>query len=152
METFTDGTKAVTKMFLIDTNVISELRKKSKADKGVTAFFTETKDSGAPCYLSVITLGELRRGIEMIRHRGDIKQAEVMLHWFEQISADYADLILPIDQDVASMWALLRVPNYENALDKLIAATALIYSLQVVTRNTKDFERSGVSTVNPFLS
>jgi len=88
----------------------------------------------------------------MIRHRGDIKQAEVMLHWFEQISADYADLILPIDQDVASMWALLRVPNYENALDKLIAATALIYSLQVVTRNAKDFERSGVSTVNPFLS
>ena len=152
MRIFIGETKAEAKMFLIDTNVISELRKKSKGDKGVTAFFTETKDSGAPCYLSVITLGELRRGIEMIRHRGDTKQAEAMLHWFEQISEDYAELILPIDQDVANMWALLRVPNYENALDKLIAATALIYSLQVVTRNTNDFERSGVSTVNPFLS
>ncbi|OED42861.1 hypothetical protein AB833_05160 [Chromatiales bacterium (ex Bugula neritina AB1)] len=139
-------------MFLIDTNVISELRKKDKADIGVVTFFTEAKVSEAPCYLSVITLGELRRGIEMIRHRGDIKQAEAMLRWFEQISNDYADLILPIDRDVASMWAMLRVPNYENALDKLIAATALMYSLQVVTRNTKVFERSGVGTVNPFLS
>lgn len=144
-------TKAVTKMFLIHTNVISELRKKDKANKGVTAFFTEAKDSEAPCYVSVITLGELRRGIEMIHHRGDIKQAEAMLHWYKQISNAYTDLILPIDKEVATMWALLRVPNYENPLDKLIA-TALIYSLQLVTRNTKDFERSGVSTVNPFLS
>lgn len=88
----------------------------------------------------------------MIRHRGDSKQAEAMTDWYMGISDDFADSILPIDQDVATMWALLRVPNYENALDKLIAATALIYSLQVVTRNTKDFERAGVSTINPFLS
>ncbi len=88
----------------------------------------------------------------MIRHRGDIKQADAMGDWFTGISSEFSDSILPIDQDVATMWALLPVPNYENVLDKMIAATALIYSLQVVTRNIKDFERSGVSTINPFYS
>lgn len=88
----------------------------------------------------------------MIRHRGDIKQADAMGDWYTGISSEFSDSILPIDQDVATMWALLRVPNYENVLDKMIAATALIYSLQVVTRNIKDFERSGVSTINPFYS
>ena len=97
-------------------------------------------------------MGELRREIEMIRHRGDIKQADALASWYTGITNEFADSILPIDQDVATMWALLRVPNHENVLDKLIAATALIYSLQVVTRNIKDFERSGVSTINPFYS
>lgn len=75
-----------------------------------------------------------------------------MTQWYTGITENYADLILPIDHDVATMWALLRVPHYENALDKLIAATALIYSLKVVTRNVKDFDRSRVSTINPFTT
>jgi len=140
----------VQQVYLIDTNVISELRKRDKADRGVVAFMVEAKATGAACYLSVITLGELRRGIEMIRHRGDNKQAAAITDWYNGITEDYADFILPVDVDVAGIWALLRVPHYENALDKMIAATALIYSLQVVTRNVKDFERCGVSTVNPF--
>ncbi len=88
----------------------------------------------------------------MIRHRGDIKQAEATADWYEGITNEFADSILTIDEDMATMWALLRVPNHENVLDKMIAATALIYSLQVVTRNIKDFERSGVTTLNPFYS
>ena len=108
--------------------------------------------SGALCYLSAITMEELRWGIEMIRHRGDIKQAEATADWYEGITNEFADSILTIDEDMATMWALLRVPNHENVLDKLIAATALIYSLQVVTGNIKDFERSGVTTINPFYS
>lgn len=137
-------------MYLIDTNVISELRKRDNANRGVTAFFGEMKGASTPCYLSVITVGELRRGIEIIRHRGDSKQADAMTSWYEGLLGQFSDHILPIDKDVATMWALLRVPNYENALDKFIAATALIYSLQVITRNVKGFERCGVATINPF--
>ena len=138
-------------MYLIDTNVISELRKRNRANHGVTAFIGEIKGANTPCYLSVVTVGELRRGIEIIRHRGDSKQADVMTSWYEGLLDQFSDQILPIDQDVATMWALLRVPHHENALDKFIAATALIYSLQVVTRNDKDFERCGVATINPFV-
>lgn len=137
-------------MYLIDTNVISELRKGTAANRGVLDFHLATASSKERCYLSVITIGELRRGIEMIRHRGDIKQANAFNEWYSMIVSDYHDHILPIDIDVACIWADLRVPHYENALDKLIAATALLHSLQVVTRNIKDFEKSGVKTVNPF--
>lgn len=102
------------------------------------------------CYISVITVGELRRGIEMIRHRGDIKQANALREWYAMIVSDYGNQILAIDVDVVSIWADLRVPHYENALDKLIAATALLHSLQVVTRNIKNFEKTGVKAINPF--
>ena len=142
--------KTVQQMYLIDTNVISELRKQNNANRGVTNFMAEVKGSTAPCYLSVVTTGELKRGIEMIRHRGDNKQADAMTDWYTEILTEFSDEILPIDQDVASVWALLRVPNHENVLDKFIAATALLYSLTVVTRNVKDYGRSGVSTLNPF--
>ena len=66
---------------------------------GVTAFVADCKGSGALCYLSVITMGELRRGIEMIRHRGDIKQAEAMTDWYKGITNEFAESILPIDED-----------------------------------------------------
>jgi predicted nucleic acid-binding protein len=86
----------------------------------------------------------------MIRHRGDLKQADALQNWFSQIVNQYGDNILPIDHEVAAIWADLRVPNHENILDKFIAATALLHSLQVVTRNVKDFEKTGVPIVNPY--
>jgi len=86
----------------------------------------------------------------MIRHRGDTKQADAIDSWLKTILDDYATNILAIDQDVATLWGHLRVPNYENALDKQITATALVYSLEIVTRNISDFKRSGVKTLNPF--
>jgi len=139
-------------MYLIDTNILSELRKGDRANHGVVSFLYEAKANKQDCYLSVVTIGELRRGIEMIRHRGDVKQADALQEWFLLITNDYRENILPIDHEVAAIWADLRVPHHENILDKFIAATALLHSLHVVTRNVKDFEKTGVPVVNPFSS
>ena len=138
-------------MYLIDTNVISEARKRSKANKGVQAFFKQVIKEQTPVYISVVTLGELRRGVELIRHRGDVRQAHQLERWLETLLADYQDYILDINQDIAQLWGRLRVPYPENALDKQIAATALIYDLTVVTRNHKDFASTGVQLLNPFV-
>lgn len=137
-------------MYLIDTNVLSEMRKKEKANPGVRAFFSGLQDDQIPLYLSAITIGELRRGVEKIRHRGDMGQAEQLERWLSQICAEYADSILMFDDEVAQVWGRLRVPRHENPLDKQIAATALIYDLTVVTRNVTDFEGTGVRLINPF--
>ncbi len=137
-------------MYLIDTDVISELRKKSKADPGVRRFFAnEAQD---PVYLSVVTIGELRRGIELIRHRGDAHQARQLETWLQKILSKYEDRILPLDVDSAQIWGRLRVPHPENALDKQIAATALTHSLTVVTRNERHYRDTGVTVLNPFES
>jgi len=137
-------------MYLVDTNVISEIRKQSKANKGVCAFFREVVDKNAPVFISVITVGELRRGVEMIRHRGDTRQANHLEKWLTALLEEYQDNILDINPDVAQLWGMLRAPHHENAVDKFIAATALIYDLTVVTRNHKDFVKTGVKVVNPF--
>ena len=138
-------------MYLVDTNVISEVRKKSKANKGVRTFFKQAIENEARMFMSVVTIGELRRGLEMIRHRGDLRQATQLEKWLEALLAKYQDHILDINQDIAQLWGRLRVPYPENALDKQIAATALIYDLTVVTRNHKDFYQTGVRLLNPFM-
>ena len=137
-------------MYLVDTNVISEARKKSKANKGVRAFFKQAIENETPMFISVVTVGELRRGVELIRHRGDTRQANQLEKWLEALLVEYKDSILDINQDIAQLWGRLRVPHPENALDKQIAATALIYELTVVTRNHKDFVKTGVRALNPF--
>ena len=137
-------------MYLIDTNVISEARKKTKANKGVRAFFTQAVEDETRMFISVVTVGELRRGVEMIRHRGDLRQANQLEKWLGALLFEYKDHILDINQDIAQLWGRLRVPHPENALDKQIAATALIYDLTVVTRNHKDFSKTGACLLNPF--
>ena len=137
-------------MYLIDTNVISEARKRSKANKGVRAFFRQMIKEEASLFISVVTIGELRRGIELIRHRGDKRQANQLEKWLEKLLAEFEDFILNIDEDVAQLWGRLRVPHPENALDKQIAATALVYDLTVVSRNLKDFRKTGVRILDPF--
>lgn len=137
-------------VYLLDTNVVSELRKKQKANTGVKRFFKAVLDDETGLYVSVITIGELRRGIELIRHRGDARQANQLEKWLGVILEDYQDNILAIDEDTAQLWGTLRVPHPENALDKQIAATALIHELTVVTRNGKDFLKTGVKVMNPF--
>jgi predicted nucleic acid-binding protein len=140
-------------MFLIDTidtNVISEARKRTKANRGVRAFFHRVSIEGIPIYISVITVGELRQGVELIRHRGDRHQSERLETWLETLLIEYQDSILDFDQDIAQLWGRLRVPHPENALNKQIAATALIYGLTVVTRNQADFHQTGVRILNPF--
>ena len=137
-------------MYLLDTNVISEARKGKKANKGVRAFFYEVEQNNQDVYLSVVTIGELRRGIELIKHRGDAVQAKQLEDWLGVILADYAEYILDIGQDIAQVWGKLRVPHYEHTIDKLIAATGLIYDLTVVTRNVGDFTKTDVALLNPF--
>lgn len=137
-------------MYLIDTNVISELRKRKSANPKVIAFFAETKQQ-TPMFLSAVTVGELRRGVDLIRYRGDFAQAELLEDWLNKLLADFSGFILPFDQAVAQVWGKLRVPHPENPLDKQIAATALVHELIVVTRNEKDFVGTGVEVFNPFL-
>ena len=138
-------------VYLIDTNVISEVRKKSKANRGVWQFFQEAADDDEKLYISVVTVGELRRGAESIRHRGDVRQAEQLEIWLQSLLAEYQDHILDFNTDIAQLWGVLRAPHPENALDKQIAATALIHELTVVTRNEKDFAATRVSVLNPFV-
>ncbi|WP_062063318.1 type II toxin-antitoxin system VapC family toxin [Cellvibrio sp. OA-2007] len=137
-------------MYLIDTNVISELRKKGNINKGVKDFFDQAVFNRTPLYISVVTLGELRRGIELIRHRGDSVQSQMLEQWLNLILDEYDECILEFSQEAAQVWGALRVPHHENALDKQIAATALVYDLCVVTRNIEDFKTTGVKVINPF--
>ncbi|RQS08742.1 type II toxin-antitoxin system VapC family toxin [Burkholderia sp. Bp9002] len=137
-------------MFLIDTNVISEIRKGKRTNKGVQACFRQAEADASPLYLSVVTVSELRRGVDLIRHRGDLRQASALDAWLGALLSDYAPNILPVDIDVGQLWGHLRVPRPEHALGKLIAAAALINDLTVVTRNVDDFAKTGIRLVNPF--
>ena len=140
----------VTGMYLIDTNVISELRKKNKANPGVRSFFQVAEQQTLSLFLSVITLGELRRGVEKIRYRGDHIQASQLETWLTALTSEYHDHILEFGHTEAQVWGKLRVPHHEHAIDKQIAATALCYDMTVVTRNTDDFKSTGVKLLNPF--
>lgn len=137
-------------MYLIDTDVISELRKKENANAGVVAFFKEVSASDAPLYLAAVTIGELRRGVEVVRYRGDAKQAQMLERWLDRLLNDFGDRVLTFDADVAQVWGRLRVPHPENPLDKQIAATALLHNLVLVTRNVKHFAATGVKLLNAF--
>ena len=138
------------RMYLIDTNVISEARKRDKANKGVLAFFRAAAAGDEAIYLSVVTIGELRRGVELIRYRGDQPQAALLERWLQTILDDYRESILELDAEAAQVWGRLRVPHHEHELDKQIAATALVHDLTVVTRNEAHFSASGVRVLNPF--
>ncbi len=137
-------------MYLLDTNLISELRKRDRANPGVTRFFSRLAEQGTPAYISVITIGELRRGVELIRRRGDQAQASALEAWLQSLLDDYADNMLDFGRDEAQVWGRLLVPQPENALDKQIAATALTYDLTLVTRNVRDFTATGARLHNPF--
>lgn len=137
-------------MYLLDTNVVSEQRKQDHANPGVQRFFKQTAKQGVRGFISVITVGELRRGVELIRYRGDTVQAKALETWLQGILKSYADNILDFTTEEAEVWGRLRVPHYEHALDKQIAATALTHGLTLVTRNVNDFADSGVQLFNPF--
>ena len=136
-------------MYLVDTNVISEARKGAKANPGVQAFFRTTDP--VDLYLSVQTIGEIRRGLETIRHRSDLLQAKKLEKWLDLLVTDYADRILNFDQECAQVWGRLMSPHHQHPIDKQIAAIALIHDLIVITRNVDDFQGTGVGVKNPFV-
>jgi toxin FitB len=133
--------------FLLDTNVVSELRKGARADAGVRAWFDdhETDD----LWLSVLVVGELRRGVELLRRR-DNRAGKRLSDWLATVTSEYGDRIIPITTEVCERWALLNVPDPLPVIDGLLAATALERDLVFVTRNIVDVERTGVALVDPF--
>jgi predicted nucleic acid-binding protein len=137
-------------MYLIDTNVVSEARKNARANRGVVSFFENAAASGDPVFLSAVSVGELRRGVELIRRRGDVDQAERLEAWLATVVDSFGERILAFDADAAQVWGCLRVPDPDHALDKQIAAIALVNNLTLVTRNVADFEGLGVKLANPF--
>ena len=133
--------------FLIDTNVVSELRKGARADAGVRAWFDDHKAD--QLWLSVLVVCELRRGVEVLRRR-DEQAGTRLSEWLDSVTHDFDDRIIPITIEVAERWAVLNVPDPAPVVDGLLAATALERNLVLVTRNTADVERTGVAVVNPF--
>lgn len=136
--------------FLLDTNVVSELRKigDGKADANVVAWI-EAQDATS-FYISSITILELERGILGIQRR-DAAQGARLRSWLENyVRPAFEGRILPIDDAIATRCAHLHVPDRRNEVDALIAATALVHGMTVVTRNVKDFEGSGVVVIDPW--
>lgn len=135
-------------MFLVDTNVISEARKGSRSNAGVQAFFR--RESVGALFLATQTIGEIRRGIENLRRRGDMLQVRVLELWLDFLLNEYADRILAFDVECAQHWGRLMSPDPTHAVDKQIAAIALMYDMTVVTRNVDDFRSAQVRVQNPF--
>lgn len=131
--------------FLLDTNVVSEIRR--RRDPRVRAWVEAVDDPDL--HLSVLTLGEIRKGIELLRPR-DPAQAEVFAAWLEELHGRFGDRIVPIDARVAEEWGRLNAAAPRNTVDSLIAASALVHGLTVATRNTGDFEGCGVPVLNPW--
>jgi predicted nucleic acid-binding protein len=135
--------------FLLDTNVISELRKGSRCNPSVSAWFTAIPAEAL--YLSVLVVGEIRRGIENIRRR-DPKSARRLEGWLKSLVSSHEDRILPVDRRVAEEWGRMNVPDPIPVLDGLMAATAKVHGLVLATRNVKDVARTRARTVNPFAA
>lgn len=137
-------------MYLLDTNIVSELRKVrlGKADSGVAAWAEEV--DAADLYISAITLQELEIGV-LRAERRDPAQGTMLRTWLDaHVLPAFARRILPIDAEVARRSAQLHVPDPRPVRDGLIAATALVHAMTVVTRNTSDFEPTGVAMLNPW--
>ncbi len=137
-------------MFVLDTNVVSELRKVrvGKADLNVAAW-VESVDA-AELFVSAITIMELELGVLSIE-RKDATQGAMLRSWLEQrVLPEFSGRTLPIDTAVAQRCAQLHVPNKRGERDALIAATALVHGMTVVTRNVADFEPTGVAVINPW--
>lgn len=132
--------------YLLDTNVISEIGK-PQPHPLVDAWF-EKRDEG-DLFLSVITIGEIRKGVEL-RRQSDRDRAELLDGMLEKLSTEYATRVLPIDKTVAEEWGRLAVINANHSIDRLLVATARVHGMTLVTRNIKHMDMYGVPILNPF--
>ncbi len=117
-----------------------------RAHPGVRSWFTQAEEEAL--YTSVLVVGELRRGIELLRRR-DVPSALALDHWLAGLTDGFADRILPVDQAVAERWGRLNVPDPVPTVDGLLAATAFVHGMTLVTRNTQDVAKTGVSLLDP---
>ena len=132
--------------YLLDTNVLSEVRR-PRGDAGVKRWISSVP--AEDLYLSVLTLGEIRRGIGLLSRR-DQTQADVYEAWLITVLRDYADRVLPVNAAAAEEWGRMNVPDPISIVDGLMAATAKVRNMTFVTRNTADVARTGVRLLNPF--
>ncbi len=132
---------------LLDTNVLTELRKGARANLRVRTWVESLEPDDVA--LSVLTIGEIRRGIENIRQR-DAPAARALDRWLRRLILEHADRILPVDGAVSEEWGRLNVPDPLPVVDGLLAATARVHGLVLATRNVKDVARTGVEVINPF--
>jgi len=135
------------KGFLIDTNVLSELRKGARADVNVRRWFEGIDDNSI--FLSVLVTGEIRRGIESIRKR-DARAALALERWLDNVMEAYSERVLPVDAATADEWGRLDARGTLPVVDGLLAATARVHDLTLVTRNVKDVVRTGIDMLDPF--
>jgi len=133
--------------FLVDTNVIAELRKGARANPRVRDWLSGLSADGI--FLSVLTIGEIRRGVESVRRR-DSASALALDRWLRRLLTDHADRILPVTLPIAEAWGRMSVPDPLPVVDGLLAATAQVHGLTLATRNVKDVARTGVDLFNPF--
>ncbi len=115
-------------------------------EPGIRAWFADAHED--ELYTSVLVLGEIRRGIELVRRR-DVPSALALEQWLLRLANDFADRVLPVDARVADRWGSLNVPDPISTVDGLLAATALVHDLVLVTRNVGDVERTGVRLWDP---
>ena len=136
-------------MFLLDTNVISEVRKGARCNAALAAWYAGVPD--ADLFISVLVCGEIRRGVERVRPR-DPRQAEALERWLEDLIESYADRVLPVDDRVAEAWGRLGAVRPIPVIDALLAATAHVHDMALVTRNASDVDGLGVAVLNPFAA
>jgi predicted nucleic acid-binding protein len=133
--------------FLLDTNVLSEQRK-PRSDRGVVTWLRQT--AGGDLRLSVITIGEVRRGIARLEQRRDHAQAARYAGWLDTTIREFGERIIPVDINVAQRWADDHARRPTPTTDGLIGATAAVFGWTLVTRNTKDFSHLNIPLLNPF--
>ncbi|MGF1530510.1 MAG: type II toxin-antitoxin system VapC family toxin [Puniceicoccaceae bacterium] len=135
--------------FLLDTNVLSELRRGDRCNRGVRDWAGSTR--GERHYISVLSIGEIRKGIELLRRHAP-QQCPAFENWLERLQSEYAAETLAITDLVSLRWGRLMAERTLPVIDGLLAATALTHHLTVVTRNVDDFADTGVPLINPFTS
>jgi predicted nucleic acid-binding protein len=133
--------------YLIDTNIISEIRKGERCDRYVAAWYASI--TPGDLHLSVLVTAEIRRGIERARRR-DPERAAVFENWLADLGVAFVDRILPIDRAVADEWGRLSAIRTVPAVDGLLAATAKVHGMTLVTRNVADVAGLGAAVFNPF--
>jgi predicted nucleic acid-binding protein len=133
--------------FLLDTNILSELRKGDRCNPNISNW--AAKESAQTHYISVLSLGEIRKGIELLRKKSPEKCAPLE-NWLQKLHSDYAHCTIAITAEISERWGELSSIRTLPVIDSLIAATALEFGLTLVTRNTKDFDGFGIPIVNPF--
>lgn len=133
--------------YLIDTNIISEVRKGDRCDPNVSAWYASVADEDL--FLSALVLGEIRKAVELARPR-DPDKASALERWLAQVETAYGDRVLNIDNGVADRWGRLSAIRSIPVVDGLLAATAMANDLTLVTRNDRDLAGLGLAVLNPF--